>query len=82
MKLSKYFEKKEELYGKIVTVSYNVGRTVKSLSGKWAGDPNGKYVRIRDDRIYYKEITDITLGKSTPPPNEKKISPNSINYNR
>ena len=81
MKLTKYFEKKEELYGKMVTVSYNVGRTVKSISGKWAGDPNGKYVRIRDDRIYYKEITDIALGKITPS-NEKKISPNSINYNR
>lgn len=71
MKLTKYNEKMKELYGQVVSVSFHVGRNVKTVIGRWGGDPNGKYLKIRQEKIFYKTITEII-------PKGGEISGNSI----
>jgi hypothetical protein len=71
MKLTKYNEKQEQLFGQVVSVSFHVGRNVKTLIGRWSGDPHGKFIKIRQEKIFYKTITEII-------PKGGEISGNSL----
>ncbi len=71
MKLTKYNEKQQQFYGEVVSVSFHVGRNVKTVIGRWSGEPQGKYIKIRQEKIFYKTVTEII-------PKGKEISGNSI----